>query len=290
MLFCLNLPPEIQQLPENTFFAGITPPPKEPTMTTITAVADPIIDRLKIMWHGRLIKTYCHPLGIPKRAKILAQMGDLLAMQKAMGFAGVASHNFCSFCKLRLADIDDLNHLSWESRSWAEVLQAANKWKNEDTKKMRKEIYKDHGVRWSSLHGLPYGDAVRHTLLGVMHNWIEGLLQHHARIFWGIGAEPSKTSNHDNHTSAELAAVTHPLLDVDLNFGSEILDDEIEDLYVESQHYQDTPSHISHIVFPGPVAGPEKKPGLDRTGPPATGPSVAVACGCGCNRLPVVFD
>ena len=26
MLFCLNLPPDIQQLPKNTFFAGITPP------------------------------------------------------------------------------------------------------------------------------------------------------------------------------------------------------------------------------------------------------------------------
>jgi hypothetical protein len=44
------------------------------------------------------------------------------------------------------------------------------------------------------------------------------------------------------------------------------------------------------LVFPGPVAGPEKKPGLDRTGPLATGPSVAVACGCSHNRLPVVFN
>ncbi len=97
-----------------------------------------------------------------------------------MGFAGVASHNFCSFCKLHLADIDNLDHLSWVSRSGADVLRAANKWKDADTKKRRKEIYKEHGVRWSSLHGLPYGDAVCHTLLGIMHNWIEGVLQHHA--------------------------------------------------------------------------------------------------------------
>ncbi len=49
-------------------------------MTTITAVADPIIDCLKPMWDGRLIKTYRHPLGIQKRAAILARIGDLLAI------------------------------------------------------------------------------------------------------------------------------------------------------------------------------------------------------------------
>jgi hypothetical protein len=27
MMFCLNLPPDLRHLPENTFFAGITPPP-----------------------------------------------------------------------------------------------------------------------------------------------------------------------------------------------------------------------------------------------------------------------
>ena len=42
-LFCLNLPYELQHKPENTFFAEITPPPKEPTVTTITAVSDPIV-------------------------------------------------------------------------------------------------------------------------------------------------------------------------------------------------------------------------------------------------------
>lgn len=52
MLFCLNLPYELQHLVENTFFAGITPPPKEPTVTTITAISDPIVDRLQAMYHG----------------------------------------------------------------------------------------------------------------------------------------------------------------------------------------------------------------------------------------------
>lgn len=49
MLFCLNLPYEQQHLVENTFFAGITPPPKEPSVTTITAVSDPVVDCISVM-------------------------------------------------------------------------------------------------------------------------------------------------------------------------------------------------------------------------------------------------
>jgi hypothetical protein len=49
MLFCLNLPYELQHLVENTFFAGITPGPKEPSPMTITAISDPIIDCLDTM-------------------------------------------------------------------------------------------------------------------------------------------------------------------------------------------------------------------------------------------------
>ncbi|KAF8954558.1 hypothetical protein BDZ97DRAFT_1766045 [Flammula alnicola] len=199
----------ITHLPENTFFAGITPPPKEPTMTTITAVADPVVDRLKPMWDGRLIKTYRHPQGIQRRAALLARIGDLLAIRKALGFAGVASHHFCSFCKLLYADKDDLNYLSWEERKGPEVLSAAMEWKEATTKSQRKEIFKRHGVRWSSLHGLPYGDPVRHTLL---------------------------------------ATSTHPLDTLaGLNLGEDVLEDEMETLYEESRSYEDTPSHITRM-------------------------------------------
>ena len=246
MISCLNLPLELQQLPENTFFAGITPTGKEPNMSTITAVTGPIVDRFKPMWDGRVIKTYCHPHGIRTRAAILARIGDLLAIRKAMGFAGVASHNFCSFCKLRRDDIDNLNHQSWELRTGPEVLAKAVQWNEATTKKRRREIFKKHGVRWSSLHELPYGDPVRHTLLGLMHNWIEGVLQHHARIRWGIGVVPSKADEDDR---SESASVSHPLNSVldDLDFEPGILNDELEDLYQESQRYADTPSHLSRM-------------------------------------------
>ena len=100
MMFCLNLSYELQFLPENTFFAGITPPPWEPTVTTITALADPIVDSLEVMWHGKVICIHCHSEGTLKHAVVLPAIGDLLAMRKALSFVRVMSHNFCLFCML----------------------------------------------------------------------------------------------------------------------------------------------------------------------------------------------
>ena len=31
----------------------------------------------------------------------------------------------------------------------------------------------------------------------MMHNWNEGILQHHARVKWGIGVIPSHLKDHD---------------------------------------------------------------------------------------------
>jgi len=247
MISCLNLPLELQHLPENTFFAAITPTGKEPNVTTITAIIDPIVARFKPMWDGRIIKTYCHPRGIQKRVAILARIGDLLAIRKVMGFAGVASHNFCSFCKLRHDDLGNLDHLSWEFRTGPEVLFKAAKWNEATTKKRRKEIFKDGGVRWSALHELPYGDPVRHTMLGLMHNWIEGLLQFQARIRWGIGVVSSKVDEDDKLDN--VTTNPHPLDSVldNLDFGLDTLEGEVEDLYQESQQYADTPSQLSRM-------------------------------------------
>ncbi|KAF8905481.1 hypothetical protein CPB84DRAFT_1844888 [Gymnopilus junonius] len=43
------------------------------------------------------------------------------------------------------------------------------------------------GVRWTSLHRLSYWDPVNHTILGFLHNWVEGILKYHLCTLWGIG-------------------------------------------------------------------------------------------------------
>lgn len=77
------------------------------------------------MWTGKLIQTNQHANGIFIHVGILACIGDLLAMCKAIGFAGVAAHHFCSFCKLQHNDLSNLDYLSWEAKNGPEVLAAA---------------------------------------------------------------------------------------------------------------------------------------------------------------------
>lgn len=144
MLFCLNLPHEQQHFIDNTFFAGITPPPREPTVTTITAVSDPVIDRLRDMYNGKLIRTHRHPEGTLKRAAVLPFIGDLMAIRKVLGFAGVQAHNFCSFCDLRHIDMDNLDPSAWKLRTGTEVRAAAEEWCQATTNVKRYLIYTEY--------------------------------------------------------------------------------------------------------------------------------------------------
>jgi hypothetical protein len=128
MLVCLNLPYELQHLVENTFFAGITPPPKEPSVTTITAVSDPIVDCLQALFHGKSFRTHRHPEGIVKRVAVLPVIADLMAIRKVLGFAGIKARNFCSFCDLSHTEMDCLDPSYWSARMGTNVRQAAIEW------------------------------------------------------------------------------------------------------------------------------------------------------------------
>lgn len=237
MAFCLNLPLELQHLVENTFFVGITPPPKEPTVTTINALSDPVMDQFLEMWKGRHIQTYEQPDGALHRVAVIPAIGDLLALKKLLGFAGHASPNFCSFCKLLRSEIDRLDHANFVPRNGAEILHWAKAWLLAPTKAKRAEIFKAHGCKWSSSHKLIYRDPVKHTVLGLMHNWLEGILQHHCRLKWGIGSDVSgagQVADTDSDSDAEL-------MDID----EDMLEDELAGLHQDSFRQQDAPTHLT---------------------------------------------
>ncbi|PPQ80657.1 hypothetical protein CVT24_011676, partial [Panaeolus cyanescens] len=190
----LNLPDDMQHRVQNVFFAGITPPPHEPTSTTMNHLSDPIFDEFERMFPGVSIRTHRHPEGRFIRVAVLAGIGDLPAIRKAMGYAGVASDaNMCSMCKIHKSNIDILDPPLPPLRTGDEVSQAAKLWHEATTKKEQQAIFKAHGVRWMSMHRLTYRDPVLHTMLGVMHNWIEGILQNHFRNKWGIGIQTDKS-------------------------------------------------------------------------------------------------
>lgn len=237
MFFCLNLPYELQHLPEYTFFAGITPPPKEPSVTGINNLLDPIMERFEYLFRvGKSFRTARHPEGRHIRIAVLPAIGDLLAMRKAMGFAGVGSDkNFCSFCKLHKKDIEELDDAKFIPRDGTESKGASQNWHDASTKKEQNNIFREYGVRWTSMHLLSYRDPVKHTVLGMMHNWIEGVLQHHARVFWGIGIASSELDKASQMTNTALPGEGSTSSDTTNSFDMSGLEEELEALQSEAR-------------------------------------------------------
>ena len=91
-------------------------------------------------------------------------------------------------------------------------------------------------------------------MLGVMHNWIEGVLQHHAHVQWGIGIQPSKRPDGEDDSDAGGSdeSLAQRLDGFSLSTSlftdtyNEMLDQEVEALFTESRLYQDTPSALRH--------------------------------------------
>jgi len=124
MTFCLNLPYHLQYQLENIYFTRITPPPYEPSITTITALLDLIVKQLQHFYHRQVIHTYRHQAGITKKVVLLLAIGNLPAIHKVLGFARVISHYFCSFCTLHKSNIENLNSGAWKLQKETEVIIA----------------------------------------------------------------------------------------------------------------------------------------------------------------------
>ncbi|EJD36461.1 hypothetical protein AURDEDRAFT_130065 [Auricularia subglabra TFB-10046 SS5] len=192
----MNLPPELRYLPENLFFAGIMPPPSQPDVVTISNLINPLVDQLVDLYNGTILRTALHPDGITVRIAILPVIGDLPAIRKLCGYVAPTAELMCSYCDTVLAAIEDLNWNSWGIRTAAEVREIALRWQRATTIVARNAVTADTSIRWSALHRLPYWDPVRSPVIGFMHNMVEGVLVHHLRILWGVGAPDSHVKAH----------------------------------------------------------------------------------------------
>lgn len=93
---------------------------------------------------------------------------------------------YCSFCLSPQTNIEDLDLNAWEARDSATVWAEAKEWLNTMTQTGQAAQEAISGVRWTSMHHLPYWDPVKHTILGFMHNQIEGVMKNHLHTLWGI--------------------------------------------------------------------------------------------------------
>jgi len=161
-MVCLNLPPEARFKSENMFLAGIIPGPNEPSKEEINHFLRPLVDDLLKSYLDGVYytRTWKYPKGRKTRSALALIICDLPAARQALGFTGPQSTNFCSYCKLQLKDINNLNVGDWEPRSCEEHRRLASEWQDAPLEARRAEITNKHGVRYSEFIRLPYLDPI----------------------------------------------------------------------------------------------------------------------------------
>jgi hypothetical protein len=232
-MYCLNLPSELQYLPENIFVVGLIPPPSSPDLTTISHILTPLVKKvLEFQSPGKQIVIYQHPESVYVQIRIALAIGDLGAIRKVGGFMSHSAHSFCSFCTCSSENLSNLDSASWTLHDSIEVRQQAEAWLNASNKKDKEKLASETGVRWTSLHFLPYWDPVKHLILGFLHNWLEGILEHQLRTLWGIG-------RHSNVADRWKEAVSMLEQDERLN-ESDIAESasELDELEKEQEEYE----------------------------------------------------
>jgi hypothetical protein len=190
-MYCLNLPIEVRFLLENIFIVGIIP--GAPDVWTITHILISFVEMMnKFAPPGTVLPTYNHPHGVLVAARVLPLIADLQAIRKVAGYMAFNVTWFCNWCLLTLNMIEDLDYRSWQPRNSHTVSAQAKAWHDAITVTAKNALSKISGVRWSPVHDMFQWDPVRHIILGFMHNWLEGVLQRHLRLFWGIGRPKKK--------------------------------------------------------------------------------------------------
>ncbi|KAG0138869.1 hypothetical protein CROQUDRAFT_55550, partial [Cronartium quercuum f. sp. fusiforme G11] len=183
-LNCLNLPPSLRNLIQNTCVAGITPGPNGPDTITVSHVLKALVDNLLLLEQGVEMATRQFPEGRLIRVKLLPLLGDMVGMHKVAGYASHSATLYCSWCWAKSTDIDRIQ--IWKLRTKEEVIEAANHSKAAVSLNQKDLILKETGVCWSEFIRLTYRNPVTHLPLGIMHNWFEGVLHHHFRFYWGF--------------------------------------------------------------------------------------------------------
>lgn len=248
MFYCLNLPPDMRYEEDNIYTAAITPPPKAPSHESLLHLLGPVIGDLKEYANspGQRHETYSHPEGADVEVRGSPLVADSQARVEAAGCMAHAAINFCEFC----TEVDKEEVLIYEDmmRDPKKTKGHAERWKAADTHDARKVVEKEHGMKWSAFWELHYWNSVDHVILGFMHNWLEGVLQHHMRVRWGIGRPDKKTlelKQADKDEETREADVAESAEEVD----AMLVDGESEIEYVNRAH-SGTPSTVTGADVP----------------------------------------
>ena len=134
-LVCLNLPPHLRYLPENTLLVGIIPGPQKPSLTELNHYLKPLVDELLVFWETGVFyaRTAKYECGRLVRCILVPLVCDLPAARQTAGFGGHSAKFFCSMCKLPLAQISNIDPTTWPPRSGQDHKAEAEAWKSQTT-------------------------------------------------------------------------------------------------------------------------------------------------------------
>ena len=187
-LILLNLPSHLRYRPENMFLAGIIPGPRKPSLSDVNHSIKLLVDVLLEffdpgVWYSHMAK---HRHGRRVQAILIPVVSDMPAARQAGGFASPTATFFCTLCSLKIQDIENLDKRTWPERDVREHVRFARQWRDAQTTKEQKVLFKDHGIRWSALLDLPYWNPILFTAIKPMHVFDAGLFQTHCWHVWGI--------------------------------------------------------------------------------------------------------
>ncbi|MBW0495595.1 hypothetical protein O181_035310 [Austropuccinia psidii MF-1] len=203
-LNCLNLPPTSQWKVKNTFISGLVPEPSQPNMVTINNILSVFINEMIQLNLGIFVQTSKY-LNVCMVVVCLGFLiGDLVANHKVSGFASHLATRFCSWCECPKAEIQQLKLARLQQQRIVKDYSLGFKDLKNEAERTR--MVKKTGISWSELNQLGYWDPVQQIPLGIMHNWFEGILQHHFRSRWRWDfekVETNKTQETDNDSEED---------------------------------------------------------------------------------------
>ncbi|MBW0499924.1 hypothetical protein O181_039639 [Austropuccinia psidii MF-1] len=151
-------------------------------MVTINNILHIFFDEMIHLDSGIIIQTHCYPKDRKVVVCLGCLIGDLVANNKVAGFPSHSATRFCSCFKCPKAEIQQLQLGRLRQKQIVKDCSHGFKELRNETERMR--MVKKTGVWWSELNHLHFWDPVHVIPIGLMHNWFEGILQHHFQNRW----------------------------------------------------------------------------------------------------------
>ena len=178
-----NLPREVRYRQENIILVGLTPRPREPSLTMNSYLA-PLIQEIQQAWDtGFTLRDSTNAL-VTIRLTISCVACDMPASRKVCGFLGHNSTFGCNKCyKTFSSGLSNVNYSGYDRDNWTSrnnFLHRENCQEVlcETTKTGIRKKEAEFGVRYSIMLELSYFDPVRFTVVDVMHNLFLGTAKH----------------------------------------------------------------------------------------------------------------